>query len=198
MRALVVTNMYPSPERPALGSFVRDQVQALKRLPDLDVELFSFDPGGPSAYLRAGTDLRRRFRAERFDIVHAHFGLSAWPALAVRAARHAVTLHGTDLAHPRSRAITLGALPFLDLVATVSEPLAHELPRHVARGRVEVLPCGVDVERFKPMPRAHARRTLGLAQEGPYMLFPASPSRPEKRHDRALSVARRIAAGPRR
>src|SRR5207248_3537541 len=28
MRALVVTNMYPRPDRPELGSFVRDQVQA--------------------------------------------------------------------------------------------------------------------------------------------------------------------------
>jgi hypothetical protein len=29
VRALVVTNMYPTPERPPLGSFVRDQVEAL-------------------------------------------------------------------------------------------------------------------------------------------------------------------------
>ena len=30
MRALVVTNMYPSAQQPALGSFVRDQVAAYK------------------------------------------------------------------------------------------------------------------------------------------------------------------------
>jgi teichuronic acid biosynthesis glycosyltransferase TuaC len=189
MRALVVTNMYPSPEHPALGSFVRDQVVALRNLPEVDVELYAFDPGGPSAYARAGADMRRRYRGQRFDVVHAHFGLTAWPALAARADRRAVTLHGTDLAHPRSRAISLAALPFQDLVATVSEPLAHELPRFALRGRHRVLPCGIDVERFKPIPRSDARRALGLAQDRPYLLFPASPSRPEKRHDRALAVA---------
>ena len=46
MRALVVTNMYPTPERPALGSFVRDQVEALRRRGDVEIELFTFPPGG--------------------------------------------------------------------------------------------------------------------------------------------------------
>ena len=61
VRALIVTNMYPTPARPALGSFVRDQVQALQRLPGLELELFDFAPGGPGAYLRAAPALRRRF-----------------------------------------------------------------------------------------------------------------------------------------
>src|ERR1019366_8000540 len=79
MRALIVTNMYPSPEHPALGSFVRDQVEALRRLPDVELELYAFDPGGPGAYLRAAADLRRRYRRASFDVVHSHFGLTAWP-----------------------------------------------------------------------------------------------------------------------
>ena len=54
------------------------------------------------------TDLRR-YRGRRFDIVHAHFGLTAWPALAVRNRARVVTLHGTDLRHPRSRRITRAA-----------------------------------------------------------------------------------------
>ncbi|MBV9049143.1 MAG: hypothetical protein JOY58_12785, partial [Solirubrobacterales bacterium] len=53
MRALIVTNMYPSHEHRALGTFVRDQVQALRRFQGLDVELFAFDPGSPAAYARA-------------------------------------------------------------------------------------------------------------------------------------------------
>src|SRR5690349_20905266 len=50
MRALVVTNMYPSPQRPELGSFVRDQVEALRRIDGVQVELFAFAPGGAGAY----------------------------------------------------------------------------------------------------------------------------------------------------
>jgi glycosyltransferase involved in cell wall biosynthesis len=192
MRALIVTNMYPSADQPALGSFVRDQVDALRRIDGVDVEVFSFEPGAVSAYVRAASELRDRHRRYRYDVVHAHYGLTAWPAFGARGAVHAVTLHGTDLAHPRSRTITLAALPFLDLVAAVSEPLAAEIPRWAVRGRRAVLPTGVDVDRFRPIPRDQARAELGLDRDGPYLLFPADPSRPEKRHDRALAVAENV------
>ncbi len=190
MRALIVTNMYPTAAQPALGSFVRDQVDALRRIEGVDIDVFSFAPGGVNAYVRAASELRsRRHRHERFDVVHAHYGLTAWPAFAASGKVHAVTLHGTDLVHPRARPVTLAALPFLDLVATVSEALATEIPRWAIRGRRAVLPAGVDVGRFRPIPRSEARAALGLDPHGPYVLFPADPSRPEKRYDRALAAA---------
>ena len=179
--------MYPTPVRPALGSFVRDQVEALRRIDGVQVELFAFSPGGTGPYVRAARKLGRN-RAARYDVVHAHFGLTAWPAFAARGAAHAVTLHGTDLVHPRSRALTLAALPMLDLVATVSESLATQVPGWAVRGRQAVLPCGVDLERFRPIPRAEARAELNLSPNGRYVLFPADPGRPEKRHDRALAA----------
>jgi len=191
MRALIVTNMYPSREHPALGSFVHDQVQALRRIPEVELELFTFAPGSgsPAAYARPAAHLHRRFRHRRFDVVHAHYGLTAWPALAAPARFHAVTLHGTDLAHPRSRAITLAVLRWVDLVATVSEPLSSEIPRWATRRRPVVLPCGVDMDRFRPIPRGDARAALGLDSNRPHVLFPANPRRPEKRFDRARAVA---------
>ncbi len=39
------------------------------------------------------------------------------------------------------------------------------------------------------MPRERARRELGLDPSGRYLLFPADPARPEKRHDRAAELA---------
>ncbi len=189
MRALIVTNMYPDADHPAHGSFVRDQVEALRRLADLEVELFSFAGGSLSAYPRAGITLRREFDSSRFDVVHAHFGLTAWPALGARARVRGVTLHGTDLAHPRSRAITLASLRLYELVAAVSEPLARSVPGWAVRGEVAVLPVGVAIERFTPIPRAEARGELGLDPDGPLLLFPADPARSEKRYDRALLVA---------
>jgi glycosyltransferase involved in cell wall biosynthesis len=188
MRALVVTNMYPTVARPALGRFVYDQVEALRRIDGVEVELFAFAPGLRS-YPRAARELRRRFRRERFDVIHAHFGLTAWPALALRGAPHLVTFHGTDLAHPRSRRLSHAALPFLSLAAAVSTSLARQVPGAGSRRRVAVLPCGVDTQRFRPLPRAEARARLGLDAQAPLLLFPADPARPEKRFDRAVEVA---------
>jgi glycosyltransferase involved in cell wall biosynthesis len=186
MRALIVTSMWPSSAAPQRGSFVRDQVAALQVIPGVDVEVFAFPPRG---YARAARDLRRRYRGERFDVVHAHFGLTAWPALAVRHATRVVTLHGTDMRHPRSRRITSAVLPRYDLVAAVSPELAREVPGAGGRRRVAVLPCGVDLDRFVPIPRRAAREHLGLQPDGRYVLLPADPARPAKRPDRARELA---------
>jgi teichuronic acid biosynthesis glycosyltransferase TuaC len=186
VRALVVSNMLPDPAHPERGSFVRDQVAALRTLGDLDVQLYEFAPGA-GALGRAALALRRRHR-ERFDVVHAHFGLTAWPALGVRADVRALTLHGTDLRHPRTRLLTRAALPTIDLLAVVSAGLQRELPAR-ARQRAQVLPCGVDLQRFAPLPRAQARAKLGLEAQRPYLLFAADPDRAEKRHDRASELA---------
>ncbi|MGA2009086.1 MAG: glycosyltransferase [Solirubrobacteraceae bacterium] len=189
MRALIVTNMYPTPQRPALGSFVFDQVQALRRTGAAEVEVFAFAPGGARSYTRAAARLHAARRGDRVDIVHAHFGLTTWPALAARARARVVTLHGTDLAHPRSRPVTLAGCRLADLVGVVSAPLAAQVPRWAHRAPVQVLPCGVDLERFAPIDRRAARERLGLDPDRPYLLFAADPARPEKRHDRAAAVA---------
>jgi glycosyltransferase involved in cell wall biosynthesis len=189
LRALVVTNMYPSPARPALGSFVRDQVRALRRIDALDVELHAFTPGGARAYLRAARDLRARFAGETFDVVHAHFGLTAWPALAVKARHRLVTLHGNDLHHPRSKRITAAVLGRMDLVGAPTAEFAAEVPGADGERTVALLPCGIDVERFRPLDRRAAREQLGLDPAGRYLLFPYDPSRQVKRVDRARELA---------
>src|SRR3712207_3400183 len=188
MRVLVATNMYPSRERSWLGPFVHGQVEAFRRRDDLEVELFAFPPG-PRNLARATIELRRRYRGQRFDVVHAHFGLTAWPALLARLGPVAVTLHGTDLFHPRSNRITRAAVPFTALPATVSRGLSEKLPGAGVTRRVAVLPMGIDLARFRSIPRREARERLGLDPEGPYLLFPSDPARKVKRFDRALEAA---------
>ena len=188
LRTLVITNMWPSDADPAFGAFVCDQVHALRELAgsDIAIDVFHFGPGG---YLRAVRDLRRAHAGRHYDIVHAHFGLTAFPAIALRGAPLIVTLHGTDLRHPRSGRITRALLPFVALPAAVSSALAQELTGAGIDRRVAVLPCGVDLERFTPMPRATARRRLGLDPDEPCLLFPADPLRAGKRHDLAIEAA---------
>jgi glycosyltransferase involved in cell wall biosynthesis len=113
----------------------------------------------------------------------------AWPAVLADLGPVVVTLHGNDLFHPRSRRITRAALPFTALPAAVSREFSGNLPGAGTSRRVAVLPMGVDLERFRPIPRAEARARLGLDPDGPYLLFPHDPSRPLKRFDRAQAAA---------
>jgi teichuronic acid biosynthesis glycosyltransferase TuaC len=188
LRALVVSNMRPDATHPERGRFVRDQVSALQGLNGVEVELHEFAPGA-RALAAAARELRRRHARAHFDVVHAHFGLTAWPSLVVPARVRALTVHGTDVRHPRTRLATAAVLPAIGLLAAASAPLAQELPGRSARRRALVLPCGVDLDRFRPLARGSARAELGLDPEQPFVLFPADPARHEKRHDRAIALA---------
>jgi glycosyltransferase involved in cell wall biosynthesis len=186
MRVLVVTSLYPTPAHPERGRFVYDQVEALRAIEGVDIEVFSFEPGWRN-YAPAARALRARHRGTPFDVVHAHHGLGGWTARALGKRPLVVTFHGTDLAHklvgPLSRVLTRTA----DLPATVSASLARErLPG--AEG-IGVLPCGVDLDRFRRIDRREARRRIGVDPDGRYLLFPAAPARPEKRHERAVALA---------
>ena len=137
----------------------------------------------------AARELRRRHHRGEFDVVHAHFGLTAWPAVLARLGPVVVTLHGNDLFHPRSNRITRAVLPFTALPAAVSREFSENIPGAGTRRRVAVLPVGIDLQRFRPIPRREARERLGLDPDGPYLLFPHDPARPLKRFDRAQEAA---------
>jgi glycosyltransferase involved in cell wall biosynthesis len=188
VRALVVTNMWPRPGAPQLGSFVRDQVAALRRRDDVEVDLLPFGPG-PRALVRALAGAHAKTRGRDYDVVHAHFGLSAWPALAARRGPVLVTLHGNDLFVRRSRLATRAALPFCALPAAVSRAFSRNLPGAGEWRRVAVLPMGIALDRLRPIPRREARKRLGLDPDGPCLLFPHDPGRPLKRADRAREAA---------
>jgi glycosyltransferase involved in cell wall biosynthesis len=184
--------MYPTARAPGRGPFVRDQVEALRRRGDVEVELHAFGPG-PRALAGAAARLRSRFKGARFDIVHAHFGLTAWPALLANLGPVVVTLHGNDLLVRRSAFVTRAALPFVALTTAVSREFSRHIPGAGTTRRVAILPVGIDLRRFGPIPRSEARARLGLDPHRPYLLFPHDPARPLKRYDRAREVAGEVA-----
>jgi glycosyltransferase involved in cell wall biosynthesis len=190
MRVLVVTNFLPDAAAPQRGRWVRDQIAALREL-GVEVEVFGFAPGSRH-YLPAALRLRGLLRRERFDLVHVHYGLTAWSAVLAGARPLVVSFHGTDVRHRLVGRLSRRLVRRADLVAVVSRALfAAEadrpgLPRPTGAA---VLPCGPDLDRFGRLPRPEARRELGLDPGGRYLLFPANPSRPEKRFERARQVA---------
>ncbi|MDX6663608.1 MAG: hypothetical protein QOG09_1710 [Solirubrobacterales bacterium] len=191
MRVLIATNIYPSAAAPHRAGFVRDQVEALRQ-EGVDVDLFVFEPGSRN-YRPAIRDLRRLLSEQSYDLVHAHYGLVGWCAHRAGASPLVVTFHGTDVRHRVVGPLSRRLAPRLDLVAPVSRALFGRengrpgLPQRPGAGAV--LPCGPDLERFAPRPRADARERLGLDADAAYLLFPADPARPVKRVDRARALA---------
>jgi len=190
VRVLVVTNFMPDASAPQRGRWVRDQVDEVRRR-GVEVDVFEF-ARGRSEYLPATRRLRSLLRRERFDLVHAHYGLAGWVARLAGAKPLVVTFHGTDVRHHFVGPLSHRLAWRVDLVAGVSRALFEPedgRPGLPAVPGSAVLPCGPDLQRFEAIPRAQARRELGLDPDRGYLFFPANPSRPEKRHDRAAEVA---------
>ena len=143
IRILVVTNLYPVETRPSRGMFVREQVDSLReQCPDLTIDVRVIEGDRPRwAYLREIPILPAVVKRGRYDIVHAHFGLTLVSTLLVHAAV-VVTFHGSDLLVNPTKHISRLLAPMTSKVIVVSQRLRDAL------GYGEVIPCGIPVQNF--------------------------------------------------
>ncbi|EDT44014.1 Glycosyltransferase-like protein [Burkholderia ambifaria MEX-5] len=198
MRVLVVTNMLAgqNPAQPSQGIFVSEQVDALRLLPDTQVDVMVVK-GFASRFAYAGSAFRlwQRLRTSRYDVVHYHFGLTAWTAALVRAfsdTRIVVTLHGSDVLGGRlSRAISRMAARFAHACIAVSDEIRDAI--RPVNPRCTTIPCGVDDSLFRPPGDEPEERQFRV------VVFPSSASRPEKDYPlfaEAVSIAQRQTSLP--
>lgn len=173
--------MYPGPTAPDLGVFVADLVRELERRDhEFAYAVINQRGGSRLKYARLGADAVREARRFRPEVVYGHFlfPAGAAAAAAARASRAGLVLtaHGQDVRN-------LGAIPGVAVatrlatlsarVVAVSDFLRREL---VARlpgldGRVEVIDCGVDLERFRGRDPAKLRARLGWEGDPPFYVF---------------------------
>jgi glycosyltransferase involved in cell wall biosynthesis len=157
VRILLVSQMYPGPDAPDLGTFVAQvERELVARGHEVELAVLDSRAGGKLRYL---TLAKKTIRAARPDVVYAHFLVPAGliGALAGRAPLVA-TAHGRDVrnigAIPGVTAATRLVVRRAAAVICVSGYLRQELETKLpeARGKVEVVSSGVDRERFEVAP----------------------------------------------
>jgi glycosyltransferase involved in cell wall biosynthesis len=149
----------------------RDSREAPKRVPfGPRVVVEHVDAGPPEPVARDdmfrymptfALRVRRRWRAEPPDLVHAHFWMSGWAAaqaglpvplvqtfhaLGVVKRRHQ---RGADTSPAPRQRIEAALLHRIDhVVATCRDEVSELVAMGADAGRVSVVPCGVDLDRF--------------------------------------------------
>jgi glycosyltransferase involved in cell wall biosynthesis len=155
MRILLVSQMYPGPDDPDLGTFVAQLERAVReRGHEIELAVLDRRSGGKARFI----ELARRVRAaERPDVVWAHFLVPAGLIASKVDAPLVVTAHGRDVrnvgAIPGVAHLTRSVVRRASTVIAVSDYLRRELEERVpeARGKTEVVDSGVDLERFRPV-----------------------------------------------
>jgi teichuronic acid biosynthesis glycosyltransferase TuaC len=179
MRVLVVTNMYPTSEQPHFGVFVWDQVESLRQLGvEIDV-LFVNGRRNKLAYLWGFPRLWNRLRRQRYDLLHAHYIFSGLIARAQLCRPVVLTHHGPEVFMTWEAHACRLATRWFDEVIVVSP----EMRERLRVPRAKVIPCGIDLDRFRPMPQEEARRLAGLPSGKKLVLWAGEYQRPEKRFD---------------
>lgn len=123
-----------------------------------------------------------------YDVVHTHYWLSGWCGMMLRrewdlplvsmfhtlAALKNTVARSAEEREPHLRLATereiVGAA---DRIIAANSLERSDLGKFYDAdpGKVSIVPCGVDVDLFRPLPRAEARSLLHLPQQAPVLLF---------------------------
>ncbi len=187
LRVLAVTNLWPVGES-FRGIFVKEQVEALRRLGvHVDVEVVAQNRG-KADYFLAALRVRRRVERGRYDLIHAHYGMTAFATRFAPGIPKVLSLYGSDInvgwqrSFTRAGAKGIGARIYVsqNLVDNAADPQGH------------VIADGVDFELFKPGDRQAARARFGIAEDERAILFGGHPANEVKGHDVFTDVLKEL------
>ncbi len=169
-----------------IAPFITDQAEALVRV-GISVDYFTIVGKGLRGYLRNLLLLKKKIKEFNPDIIHAHYGLSGLLANLQRKIPVVTTYHGSDINNPKVLIFSRLAIRLSAYNIFVSEKMTPKSRPHLSpllkermeevdirRKKHSLVPCGVDVELFKPVDKFSAREQLNLEQDKKYILFAGS------------------------
>ncbi len=128
--------------------------------------------------------LRESF--DSYDLIHANYGLTAPAAIAQPNLPVVLSLWGSDLMGTYGT-VSAFCAEYCDAVIVMSEEMAQRLDCDAY-----VIPHGIDLDRFRPIPQDEAIGELGWDPDARHVLFPYPPGREVKDYPRAERVVERV------
>jgi teichuronic acid biosynthesis glycosyltransferase TuaC len=177
--------MYPGRTDPDFGVFVAQlERQLIAQGHDVRHAVLDHRGGSRTKYVQLGADAVRLAWQFRPHVVYAHFlvpaGALAAIASVVSGAPLVLTAHGRDVRNigeiPGVRESTSLAVKRAAAVIAVSDYLRRELEAKLPEleGRVSVVDCGVDLDRFRGRDPVESRTLVGWGGKGPRYLHVGS------------------------
>jgi glycosyltransferase involved in cell wall biosynthesis len=185
MKILMISHQLPTTNQPGTMAPVARQIESLRRL-GLDIQVLELKGSRKVKYIPALWKIAAM--VNRVDIVHAHFGYCGWIARSQFTKPVIVSFMGDDLLGTRNKSGKIK--PLSKVPAYINKKIAGfvdgvivktpEMAQAIAPVKAHVVPNGVDIELFRPMPIAKARQKLNWDNDSHYVLFPGNPALPVK------------------
>jgi len=145
-----------------------------------NVTFFTIKGKGIIGYLKNVLPLKRLLRKNEYDVVHAHYSMSAFVATLSGAKPLMVSLMGSDVKSDKYFRLFIYLFNkfFWDKTIVKSEDMKLSL----GIKNVEVIPNGVDLNFFKSLNKTDCKSRLGWDITKKQILFAANPNRYEKNY----------------
>ena len=151
-----------------LSPFVQEQAESLKIL-GIQIDYFLISGKGILGYLKYYSSFMKMIKDEKYDLVHAHYGLSGLLATLQNKTPVIVTFHGSDINIKKNLPFSLLASRLSRNNIFVHSSLARRLK--VSEKNIHIIPCGINLDIFSPMEKIIAREKLGWMRNKNYVLF---------------------------
>lgn len=161
----------------------------------VELEYFTICRKGLRGYLKEIFRLRKYIKENSFEIIHAHYGLTAIVALlAKRQEKLVVSFMGDDIvgSNRPDGSITKKSLWLARLNIFLAKHYysysilkSQEMYSKLAFRNTELLPNGVDTSIFYPEQKLEARALLDIDNNSKIVIFVSNPNRVEKNYSLA-------------
>ena len=152
-------------------TFVYEQIKELEKL-GIIFDYYLIQGKGFKGYLNNIFKLRKKYKSSRYDIVHAHYGISGLLCLIGIIKPLVVTFHGSDVNDKKLNILSSVVALFSSFNIFVSKKLSDKI--YFKSTKTTIIPCGVNLDLFYPESKKSARSKLGLDQNASYVLFSSS------------------------
>jgi len=169
----------------------------------LTVLYFTINRKGLKGYIIECYRLRKYLRGENFDIVHAHYGLTAIICLfARRAEKLIVSFMGDDLvgSNLSDGRVTVSSLILVKINSLFARWFYdHSIVKSLQMfyclntKKTSLIPNGVDLNMFQPRNRLEVRDVLGFGYNEQIIIFVSKTTRAEKNYELAQKAIDLIA-----
>lgn len=198
INALVITNMYPYDKFPFYGMVVKEEVDCLRQKDVKTEVLFINGRENRWNYLKGMFKLLRLLSSQRFDIVHTHHSYCAYMAIIARLCLKLkvpllLTLHEGEICHNGKVSYKIDFIEKIKYMRFFKNYVINRLDRLITvyegllraplKTAYSTVPCGVNIDLFRPLAQADCRRRLKINENARVIFFPSDYRRPEKRFD---------------
>jgi len=185
-----------------ISSLIINQGNSLGKT-GIHIDFYGIKGKGMTGYMKNIIPLRKVLKSQNYDIIHAHYGISGMVALLARKKEKVIiSFMGSDVIKLKqhrlkyklanSAEVLLNRFLsryFYDFVIVKSKEMFDALP-HLKNK--EIIPNGVDLALFFPIPKDKARSALNLDPVRKIVLFASDSNRPEKNYLLAEKAVRMI------